>query len=150
MQGQALITVGDHTAVFGSDDGVVTVPRFTIHQYGRADNTPEGTASKDTVLLVKEWTDPADGDKEIFFRNMISTIMDHQSGKIGNFKTLLSLFVIMRHHDNYPLFWRGPRLVGGTCQKLTMRLFTYSILGLADGFGRLFALKGTYAEYTPK
>ncbi len=83
VQGHALITVGEDTAVFGPEDGVVAIPRFTIHQYGRADDTSKGAASRAIDLIVKEWTDPADGEKEVFFRNVLGLLVDRPHGFWG-------------------------------------------------------------------
>ncbi|KAJ0128417.1 Alpha-glucosidase [Fusarium oxysporum f. sp. albedinis] len=63
VQGYALVTVGDRTAIFSKDDGIITIPRYTIHQYMRADKTDEGKAGKDVDLIVREWTEPGDGDR---------------------------------------------------------------------------------------
>ncbi|KAI9150400.1 hypothetical protein HJFPF1_10166 [Paramyrothecium foliicola] len=148
LQGHALVTVGDRTGVFGPDDGTITVPRFTLHQFSRADNTPEGAASKDVELRVKEWTDPPDFAKEIFFRNMLGVIIDRQTGIWGNLKALLSIFVIMNEHDNYPVFANGPSFLGPAAQSFIRRKFTYATLGVISFIGRSLGFKGTYDEYT--
>ncbi|KAH7153133.1 hypothetical protein EDB81DRAFT_882078 [Dactylonectria macrodidyma] len=148
-QGHALITVGDRTAVFSPKDGVVTIPRFTIHQYSRADDSEEGAASQDIDLLVTEWTDPNDGDKAIFFRNVISCIKDKEDGLLGGLVLLLSLFVVMHSHDNYPLLWSGPKFLGGRVQLAIRRIVTHGVLKMAAGVGYCIGLKGTYSEYTP-
>ena len=141
--------MGDETEVFGPHDGVITIPRFTVHQYGRADRTTEGAASKNVDLIVKEWTDPADGEKELFFRNVLGLIKDRRQGIVGSASTILSLFALFWHRDNYPVLWAGPRIVGRRLQAMTMRLTTYSMLGLAAMAGRLLGRRGYYAEYTP-
>lgn len=148
-QGHALVTIGTKTAVFGPHDGVVTIPRFTIHAYQRADETPEGAASRDVVLHIKEWTDPADGSKEVFFRNIISCIRDRREGLWGGLSLLLSLFVVMHKHDNYPLIWSGPRFLGPWVQQGAQRLVTHGVLNLMALLGFLLGFKGEYSEYTP-
>ncbi|KAJ4127672.1 hypothetical protein NW765_016153 [Fusarium oxysporum] len=115
VQGYALVTVGDHTAIFSKDDGIITIPRYTIHQYMRADKTDEGKAGKDVDLIVREWTEPGDGDKEVFFRNMISLIMDKKDGALGTVGMLLSVMTVCWSHDNYPVFWKGPEVFWGGC-----------------------------------
>jgi len=151
IQGHARVTVGSQTAVFSAEDGVITIPRFTIHAYGRADDTEEGASSRDMDLLVREWTDPADGDKEIFFRNVISTIMDNRSttGLLRNAWVLLSLFTIMASHDNYPLIWTGPVWLGENAALAVRRALTSSALWMTSWVGWAVGCKGDYEEYTP-
>jgi len=130
---------------------VITIPRFTIHAYGRADDTEEGVASRNADLLVREWTDPADGDKEVFFRNLISTIMDNRgaTGLLRNAWVLLSLFTIMASHDNYPLIWSGPMWLGEKGSLMIRRLLTNTVLRTVSWIGWSAGCKGDYEEYTP-
>ncbi|EMT63090.1 hypothetical protein FOC4_g10013294 [Fusarium odoratissimum] len=125
VQGYALVTVGDRTAIFSKDDGIITIPRYTIHQYMRADKTDEGKAGKDVDLIVREWTEPGDGDKEVFFRNMISLIMDKKDGALG------------------------PEVFGEVVQQRVRGAVTYSLMGCLVLFGRLIGCKPQYPEYTP-
>lgn len=148
VEGYALITLGDHTAVFTKEDGVITIPRYTIHQYMRADKTKEGEAGKDMDLVVREWTEPADGDKEVFFRNILSLLMDRKDTLRGNLSMFLSIMVVAWAHDNYPVFWKGPGILGGTRQARVMRIATYSLMGSLAFLGRIFGYKTDYPEYT--
>ncbi|KAF5633439.1 Dolichyl-phosphate-mannose mannosyltransferase 2 [Fusarium sp. NRRL 52700] len=149
VQGYALVTVGDRTAVFSKDDGIITIPRYTIHQYMRADKTDEGKPGKDRDLIVREWTEPGDGDKEVFFRNMISLIMDKKDGTLGTVGMLLSVMTVCWSHDNYPVFWKGPAVFGEAVQQRVRRAVTFSLMGCLVLFGRLVGCKPHYPEYTP-
>ncbi|KAH7261736.1 hypothetical protein BKA59DRAFT_461727 [Fusarium tricinctum] len=149
VQGYALVTVGNHTSVFSKDDGIVTIPRYAIHQYMRADKTEQGKAGKDVDLIVREWTEPGDGDKEIFFRNIISLMMDKKDTTLGTVDMLLSVMVICWHHDNYPVFWKGPELLGTGVQEKVRRVVTYSLMGCLVLIGRIIGCKPQYPEYTP-
>jgi hypothetical protein len=150
LQGCALITVGDRTAVFTKDDGVVTVPRFTIHGFGRADDTEEGRGSRDIELIMREWTDPADGDKELFFRNILGLVKDWKKTLLGNVAMGISALVVSSGHDSYPVFWNGPAMFGKGVQVAVMRASTYTVLGLADVVGWLGGFRAEYEEYTPR
>lgn len=44
------------TRVYGTEDGIVTFPKFAIHGFGRADGGQVGEHAEDTVL--EEWVDP--------------------------------------------------------------------------------------------
>ncbi|KAH7164890.1 hypothetical protein DER46DRAFT_354132 [Fusarium sp. MPI-SDFR-AT-0072] len=149
IQGYALVTVGDRTAVFSKDEGIITIPRYTMHQYMRADKTDEGKVGKDVDLIVREWTEPGDGDKEVFFRNMISLIMDKKDGALGTVGMLLSVMTVCWSHDNYPVFWKGPEVFGEAVQQRVRRVVTYSLMGCLVLFGRLVGCKPQYPEYTP-
>ncbi|SPJ72438.1 uncharacterized protein FTOL_02166 [Fusarium torulosum] len=93
VQGYALVTVGNYTSVFSKDDGIITIPRYAIHQYMRADKTEQGKVGKDVDLIVREWTEPGDGDKEVFFRNIISLMIDKKDTSLGTVDMLLSVMV---------------------------------------------------------
>lgn len=136
--------------MFGPDDGVITIPRFVVHQYSRADAVDEGSASRHVELRLTEWTDPNDGDKAVFFRNVISCIKDKEDGLWGGMKLLLSLFVVMHYHDNYPVLYSGPTFLGKRVQLAVRRLVTHGVLKAAAGLGFLAGLKGSYGEYTPR
>ena len=151
LQGQALVTVGDKTAVYGPEDGTITIPRYTLHEFSRADNHPDGAASKNVDLRIKEWTSPPDGQKEAFFRNIVGVMNDMgpPEGIVNGVKTLLSLFVVLQEHDSYPVFIRGPAILGARTQSFIRRHTTYFIRGGISALGRLCGFKGTYKEYTP-
>jgi mannose-6-phosphate isomerase-like protein (cupin superfamily) len=150
LQGHALVTIGSRTSVFGKDDGVITIPRGTIHQYMRADKTEEGSESRDVDLIVREWTEPADGDKEVFFRNMMSLLMDKKDTAAGGISLLLSIMVVAWAHDNYPVFWQGPSFLGEAFQSKVRMGTTYCLMGALNLVGRLLGYKRDYPEYTPE
>ncbi|KEY64906.1 hypothetical protein S7711_03898 [Stachybotrys chartarum IBT 7711] len=150
LQGHALVTLGDSIAVFTPSDGPITVPRYTLHAFGRADAHPEGAASRDVALRVREWTDPADGQKEIFFRNLLGILLDKQDGLWGTVKLLLGVFTIMGAYDTYPVFVRGPAFLGQAVQSAVRRWTTYAVAGGVGLLGRMCGLKSMYEEYTPR
>lgn len=129
--------------------GVVAIPPFTVHEYGRADDTEEGKSSRDVMLRIREWTDPGDGAKEVFFRNITSCLKDKQEGTRGTISLLLSIFCILRAHDTYPVVVSGPAWLGGKMQKRIRELASYTVLGVVGSLGKLAGFKGTYEEYTP-
>jgi hypothetical protein len=63
------VTLNKTTRTFTPEDGIITVPRFASHEWRRANSEGE-------ELVVKEWTGPVDGEKQIFFRNLSSVILD--------------------------------------------------------------------------
>jgi hypothetical protein len=150
IQGRALVTVDDSTALFGPDDGVITVPRLTIHSFQRADAHPDGAAWRDVELRIREWTSPPDGRKEAFFRNMLGVLEDRRGGVAGVARLVLGLAAVMWEHDNYPVLVRGPAFMGSEAQLAIRRAVTHAVLGGVHFVARLCGIRGTYEEYTPK
>ena len=144
-QGLALVTLGDETLVVGPEDGVVTIPRYVKHDYRRADAVTD--KARDVALIVKEWTEPADGEKQRFFRNVVGVIKDRKQGLLASVWTLCQLFVIFRGLDNYPVLLPMPKLLGSAGRGVE-RIFTYGVLAIVAIFGWLLGLKVEYPEYT--
>ena len=112
LQGAALLTIGDRTGIFTEEDGVVTIPPFIIHQFMRADGIPEGEPYTEMELVARVWSDPADGDKVIFFRNLFSLVKDGRDTLWGTVITVLSVFAVSWAHDNYLVFLERAKLHG--------------------------------------
>lgn len=95
--------------------------------------------------MVEEWTEPADGQKEIFFRNLNSVILDAQRTVPPRIPVAWwvewQVMVIGHGMDNYPVFVKNEAL---------MRLVTHLLLTAAICIGVLVRLKSHYEEYTPK
>jgi hypothetical protein len=97
----------------------------------------------------EEWTSPADGRKEAFFRNLSGAINDSKKGRKGIGKiweellVLMSVFAVMREFDNWPAFlggrWRGVEWV-----------VSHALLWVVSWMGMLVGVRGEYEEYTPK
>ncbi|MCJ1329984.1 hypothetical protein MMC10_006665 [Thelotrema lepadinum] len=141
-KGTALVTLGSHTHSITPSDGPVTIERGMIHEW-RRDSSDSG------VLIVEEWTDPADGEKELFFRNLCSALLDMTASPSHapspswlpfDWWISLQLFLVFREFDNYPLFYSG----------VTSRPVTYLILRVAQFVGLILGLRGHYNEYTPE
>jgi quercetin dioxygenase-like cupin family protein len=141
VRGTALVTLNGITKSFSSEDGIIIVPRLARHEWRRANADGE-------ELVVKEWTDPVDGEKEIFFRNLSSVIVDcTKTGPPVEWWLTWQLFVVFWGLDNYPvildLSWVP--LIG---LRLEWAL-THIILLAAVLAGKIGGLKSVYEEYTP-
>lgn len=152
LQGRAYVRLGDGAREYGSQDGVVEVPRFTVHEWHRV----AGDASQQD-LVVREWTAPADGQKEVFFRALNSFLTEPRpaslfeaprflpawvTGWMENWIVMLQLFVIFRSWDNWPV------MVGDDCG-LVSWLATHVVLGVCSAIGHVVGLRGLYREYVP-
>ncbi|KAK3064985.1 hypothetical protein LTS18_014871 [Coniosporium uncinatum] len=146
VQGIALITLGEVTETFSSADGIIVIPRFTHHEYRRADTVEAGRDGKDVGLLVREWTDPADGQKQLYFRNVMGLIEDRAGETLlSNVWTLWQLFVVFSGNDNFPLLLPVPAILG-PLKPIVERNFTYTLLRILALLGSLVGLRSQCCE----
>jgi uncharacterized cupin superfamily protein len=52
IKGRVKFTIGGVVSVKGPEDGVVTFPKYVVHDFCRADVDGEGD------VVIEEWTDP--------------------------------------------------------------------------------------------
>jgi hypothetical protein len=150
VSGHAWVSVSGISRLVSASDGHLVVPKFARHEWRRAvagDGPNFEESWDDEELVVEEWTDPFDGEKEIFFRNLNSVIIDTIQNPSWWMEWWLSLqlFVIFAGADNYPVFW--PEMTGNERMQY---LVTHFVLAVARIAGRLLGARGTYEEYTPK
>ncbi|KAI1088156.1 hypothetical protein F5B19DRAFT_472438 [Rostrohypoxylon terebratum] len=141
LAGTARVTLGDRTFVVGEGDGTVTVPRGVVHEWRRA-------GGDEGELVVREWTEPRDGMKEVFFKNLNGLVLDAAAaaacgGGSGWKNALLEieLWNLFWRADNYPVVL-GTGLIGGVATKVVM--------GLAVTLGWVLGCQGVYEEYELK
>ncbi|OTA57669.1 hypothetical protein K449DRAFT_132886 [Hypoxylon sp. EC38] len=149
LAGRARITLSGRTFDAGPEDGVVTVPRRAVHEWRRAESPGEnegahGGEERDgdgDVLVVREWTEPRDGAKEVFFRNLNGLILDAAEGPQSGGSALLELELwnLFWRADNYPVIL-GEGWVGGAATKVVM--------SAAVVLGWVLGCKGVYEEYS--
>jgi hypothetical protein len=156
IQGVARITLNGTTENYTAADSIIVVPRFARHEWQRADAVQPhrgrtGSDSQPAIdLIVREWTDPVDCQKEIFFRNLNSVILDATAaGPLSEFWLTLQLFMIFAVLDNYPMLYSGPRSLPFLAPAFEW-VFTHAALFLATLVGRVFAMRAVYDEYTPR
>ncbi|KAI2617603.1 hypothetical protein GGS26DRAFT_401145 [Hypomontagnella submonticulosa] len=159
LSGRARVTLGDREFCVGAGDGVVTVPRGVVHEWRRADvnagrlrERGAGKGVEMEELVVREWTEPKDGAKEVFFRNLNGLILDAAAGERrgkegkgvsawGEAILTLELWNLFWRADNYPVTL-GPGWVG--------RVATRVMMGAAVALGWVVGCCGVYEEYGAK
>lgn len=57
-KGRIRVTIGDVTREGGPEDGDLKIPKFTIHEFMRADIDCEGDKKEAGDVEVSEWTNP--------------------------------------------------------------------------------------------
>ncbi len=100
-------------------------------------------------LVVEEWTEPADGEKEVFFRNLFSTFQEPgYKGGLGGLWKMVQVMVVMWGLDNFVVLvdcegwkggWRGVVESG----------ITYGVMGGMNFVGRAVGCRAVNEEYTP-
>lgn len=150
LQGHILVTLGKTTKEHGPINGVIEVGKFVHHEWQLV---PENSSVED--VIVREWTVPADGQKEDFFRMLISSSMEEKPEKMHrqllrpmSFATplveqwvlLLQVFVIFHQFDNWPVLVGNDGYLGWAT--------THVVLFLNSWIARLtLGLQPVYAEY---
>ncbi len=174
ISGAALITVSNKTKVCTAEDGIAVIPRYARHEWMRFDR-PAHLLSKpqrevqekwmkeqadDVIeklgkgdLVAEEWTDPRDGEKEIFFRNIFSTAGESQWRERwwGGVLIVLQMMLVMWELDNLiVLFDLGGAGDGSGWRGVVETAVTYAFMWSAAMTGRALGLKAVNDEYTPK
>ena len=103
-------------------------------------------------LVAEEWTDPGDGEKEVFFRNILSTLKESQwrEGWWGGSLMLLQIMLVMWEMDNpVVLLDLGGAGDGGGWRGAVETAVTYAFMWLVAMMGKALGLKAVNEEYTP-
>lgn len=102
-------------------------------------------------LELEEWTDPNDGAKEIFFRNIFSAMLEPRSGVLGTLVKFFQIFVVMWEGDNMlVLLDLGAGDGRGGWRAMVEELVTGIVMGFVAMVGKwVFGLSGVNKEYTP-
>ena len=133
-------------------DGVVTVPRGTIHEWHRSEGD-----DLDSELVVTEWTMPSDGQKEIFFRNIDGLVLNTHHWidvKYWREQALLEdieveIRLLGWKMDNFPI------VLNGRWPAVVRRVATYFALlwtiayACFEDMTASRGLKGLHKQYTP-
>ena len=174
ISGAALITVSNKSKVYTAEDGIAVIPRCARHEWMRFDRPahllpkPQREVQKkwmeeqgeDVIeelremdLVAEEWTDPRDGEKEVFFRNIFSTAGESQWKERwwGGTLILLQMMLVMWELDNLVvLVDLGGAGDGSGWRGAVETAVTYAVMWSAAMTGRALGLKAVHEEYTPK
>ena len=168
-----LVTVSGKTVVCTAEDGQAVIPRYARHELSRFDRPAELLSAeqreaqaawlreqpeeklemlRETDLLLEEWTDPADGQKEVFFRNLFSTLEEPQykASWYGKILAMVQVMCIMWWLDNHVVFVDIGGGDGGGWRAMVESAISYTVLGSFAFVGRALGLKAVNEEYTPK
>ena len=147
VKGRVLVQIGNSKQVCGPDAGVLQINTNVRHEWGSASG-PQGNEREDAEeddefeVVVREWTEPCDGQKEIFFRNLMS-ILEDQSKYRFKWMIPVQLFTTFGVMDNYPV-------VVQSNSKTVEKVVTYTAISVASLIADFIGIQGVYREYTPK
>lgn len=139
VSGRLLVRLDGVEKVVTPADGPQTINKFVVHEFMRADThgySDGGWDKERQDVVVEEWTDPEDGVKQVFFRNLIGVLQDQEYW--GGWTGVQALLICSRY-DNYNV------LVGGWGKWAV----THAAFAAIEGIARLAGLKAWYDEYTP-
>lgn len=109
----------------------------------------DGSDERDKDLVVREWMDPADGQKEAFFWNTMWVILDRGGETVlWDLWTVWQLLVLFAGNDNFPVLFRVPEMLGAWGLWVE-GVVAHAVLGVAVLLGRVVGLRSRYKEYTP-
>lgn len=145
VSGRLLIRLNGVEKVVTPSDGPQVVDKGVVHEFMRADvhGYPLKAGQEDEGdVVVEEWTDPADGMKHVFFRNLFSVLEDQ---KVFGWRFVPQVMYSLRRHDNWNV------LIGSG--KGGVGLFgwglTHAVYAVGEGVARLLGLRAFYPEYVP-
>ena len=146
ISGRLLIRLNGIERVVTPNDGPQVIDKGVVHEFMRADvhgyPLKEDQEGDEGDVVAEEWTDPSDGMKHVFFRNLFSILEDQ--GYWG-WWFVPQVVLSLRQHDNWNV------LVGsgkGGAGWLDWGL-THVMYGAVGGVGRLMGLRAHYDEYVP-
>lgn len=137
IQGRVLLTVNGKTKSVTSDDGPQRVDRYIVHDFCRADKHLPDNEKDAGDVITEEWTDPADGLKHVFFRNIFGTLQDAEM-YWGSW-TYLQALTIASEYDNFI------EIVPGRFSYIA----THSLYAGVWALAKLTGIRAWHQEYTP-
>ena len=144
IKGSILLTLDSTSKVHTRSSGTLTIPPFARHEWQRAPPTfAEGDYGDVDDVVVQEWTEPVDGEKEIFFRNLNSVIVDERGrGEAEGWWLMLQLWMVMAGVGDFPVLLTGlPRRV----ESWVTHVGLWDAVSLG---GRWWGVGSVYEEYT--
>ena len=137
IKGRVLIRLDGVLKLVAPGDGAQRVDRFVVHEFMRADCNKPASEKDSGEVITEEWTDPDDGVKHVFFRNIFSTLED--SEMYWKSWTYLQALYVAAHSDDWV------QLVPGRLSWAS----THAMYAAVRGVGRVLGLKPWQEEYTP-
>ena len=98
---------------------------------------------------IEEWTTPADREKEVFFRNLLSAVSEPRNGVLGEILRFFHVVIIYQGLDSSMVVLDMGSEGGKGWRGMVEEMVWWVVLGLAVLIGTVFGLKPVSEAYTP-
>jgi len=138
VKGAVLVRSNGVLKLVTPEDGDHRIEKLVVHEFMRADSSKPASEKDSGEVITEEWTDPDDGIKALFFRNIFSTLED--SERYWKRWTYLQAIYTAAHSDDWV------QVVPGRLSWAS----THALYVFVRGIGGLAGLKPWQEEYTPE
>ena len=98
---------------------------------------------------IEEWTTPADGEKEVFFRNLLSAFSEPRNGILGEVLRFVHIVIIYQGLDASMVVVDMGSESGKGWRGMVENMIWWVVRGVAVLIGAVFGLKPVSEAYTP-
>ena len=172
LSGAILITVNNSSSILTRTSPALTIPCKARHEVmrwdcsGRKDHQKaaqeafrkEMSANGQSKELEKltaqeveaeEWTAPADGEKEVFFRNLFSAASEPRSGPLGRILIFVHIVIIYQALDAKMVILDMGAEGGNGWRGMVEEILWWIVMVMAGLIGSVLGLKPVNEAYTP-
>lgn len=172
LSGALLVTMNSNSFIVTDASPAITIPPKARHEAMRWDGPARKShqkaaqeafrkemlakgQSKELEKLgaqeveVHEWTTPADGEKEVFFRNLVSTFSEPRSGVMGEILRFVHVVIIYKGLDTSMVVLDMGSESGQGWRGMVERMIWWVVVGVAVLIGGIFGLDPVSEAYTP-
>lgn len=172
LSGAILVTVNNDSFVMTGASPTLTIPRKARHELMRWDcpgrkghqNAAQEAFKKEMLakgqskeleklkaqeVEAEESTTPADGEKELFFRNALSAITEPRTGILGGTLRFVHVVIIYQSLDVRMVILDMGAESGEGWRGMVEEMIWWVVLGMAILIAGVFGLKPVSEAYTP-
>ena len=172
LSGAMLITINNNSFVVTGESPTVAIPCKARHELmrwdcpGRTDHQSAAQAAFRKEMLsrglsreleklgaqqveAEESTMPADGEKEIFFRNLLSVISEPRTGRLGEVLRFFHILLIYQRLDARMVILDMGAEDDNGWRAMVEEIIWWLFAGTASLVGALFGLEPVSEAYTP-
>ncbi|KAL9133403.1 MAG: hypothetical protein Q9175_005416 [Cornicularia normoerica] len=171
LSGAILVTVNNDSFIVTAASPTFTIPRKARHEAmrwdcpGRKDHqkaaqealrkgmSAKGQSQELEKLRAQEteaeeWTTPADGEKEVFFRNLLSAASEPRNGILGEIFRFIHILIIHQGLDTRMVFLdMGPES-GNGWRGMVEEMIWWVVIGITGLIGGIMGLRPVSEAYT--
>lgn len=172
LSGAILVTINNNSFVVTGASPTLTIPRKARHELMRWDcpgrkghqNVAQEAFRKEMLakgqskeleklraqqVEAEEWTTPTDGEKEVFFRNLLSVISEPRKGILGEMLRFIHIVIIYQDLDTRMVILDMGSEDGNGWRGMVEEMMWWVVLGVAGLIGGVLGLKPVSEAYTP-